>query len=549
MFPDCIDDYIESDSPVRLFDAFVDSLDMNKLGFIRSTPKDEGRPGYDPRTLLRIYIYGYFYSVRSSRRLERECKCNIEVMWLTGKLTPDFRTISDFRKDNKEAIKATFKEFNRFCFQLQLFSKSFISIDGSKFKAVNSKDRNFTLNKLDDRIKRLDEHISLYMAELEACDQQEGRQLSKEELEHKLEVCNQRREVYDGYRNQMQQNGESQMSLTDPETKLMKQNEGFGVCYNVQTGIDAESHLIAGYEVTNSPTDHGQITKIALDVKSEYGIDCLEVVADKGYGCPEDMSNALVKGIVPNVITRNGDSTTKVEFDYKETPITDEQRASCEPEDIEACLEAGVIPDIYQNILSNVEVKERTTYTGAVDAVDSEILKMTPQQMREKAMQGYFVRDAESNLVYCPEGNILRQKSIKRNGDIRYCNKLACKKCKNKCTKSDWKEADFNKDALIKAMYPSRKGKQKETGKKAPRKKNVKSIVSYTLHLAMEKMEQRKCLSEHPFGTIKRALNYYYFLLKSKVKVEAEMALFCLSYNMRRAITMCGVQKLVAQLG
>lgn len=310
MFPECIDDYVECDSPVRLFDAFVDSLSMNELGFVRSTPKEEGRPGYDPRDLLRIYIYGYFYSIRSSRRLERECKCNIEVMWLTGKLTPDFRTISDFRKDNKEAIKKIFKEFNRFCFKLQLFSKSFISIDGSKFKAVNSKDRNFTLSKLDDRIKRLDEHIALYMEELEICDQQENRQLSKQELEHKLNVCEQRRDKYNNYRERMQESGESQISLTDPDARLMKQNEGFGVCYNTQTAIDAESHLIAGYEVTNNPTDHGQITKIASDVKSEYGINCLEAVADKGYECPQDQADALVAGVVPNVITRSGNNTT-----------------------------------------------------------------------------------------------------------------------------------------------------------------------------------------------------------------------------------------------
>ena len=136
MFPSCIEDYVEADSPVRLFDAFVESLDMDALGFGRSKPNFEGRPSYDPRDLLRVYIYGYFYAVRSSRRLERECKCNIEVMWLINRLTPDFRTISDFRKDNKEAISKTFREFNHYCYKLHLFSKSFISIDGSKFKAV-----------------------------------------------------------------------------------------------------------------------------------------------------------------------------------------------------------------------------------------------------------------------------------------------------------------------------------------------------------------------------------------------------------------------------
>lgn len=150
LFPDCIDEYVESDAPVRLFDAFVDSLKMDELEFIRSTPAETGTPGYDPRDLLKLYIYGYFYQVRSSRKLARECKCNVEVMWLLNKLTPDFRTISDFRKDNKKAITKVYKEFNKFCMGPKLFSKSYISIDGSKFKAVNAKDNNLTLNKLDD---------------------------------------------------------------------------------------------------------------------------------------------------------------------------------------------------------------------------------------------------------------------------------------------------------------------------------------------------------------------------------------------------------------
>ena len=253
-FPDCIDEYVEDDAPVRLFDAFVESLDMKALGFVRSVPKGTGTPGYDPRDLLKLYIYGYFYQIRSSRKLARECKCNVEVMWLLGKLYPDFRTISDYRKDNKDCITKVFKEFNKFCMGLKLFSKSYISIDGSKFKAVNAKDNNFTLNKLDDRIKRLDEHISLYMEELDAFDREEERKLSKDELQHKLDVCKERKERYEKYRNALEKSGEKQLSLTDPNARLMKSNEGFCVGYNVQAAVDAESHMIAGGQVTNNPT-------------------------------------------------------------------------------------------------------------------------------------------------------------------------------------------------------------------------------------------------------------------------------------------------------
>src|SRR5574344_339610 len=302
LFPDCIDEYVEADAPVRLFDAFVDSLDMDNLSFVRSTPAQTGTPGYDPRDLLKLYIYGYFYQVRSSRKLARECKCNIEVMWMLGKLTPDFRTISDFRKDNKDAITKVYKEFNKFCLGLKLFSKSYISIDGSKFKAVNAKDNNLTLNKLDDRIKRLDEHISIYMAELDACDLDEGRKLSKDELQHKLDVCKERKEQYEQFRNQLEESGSSQLSLTDADARLMKANEGFCVGYNVQAAVDAESHIIAAVHVTNSPTDHGQLTSVASEVKSDYGVSILEATADKGYESPEDHAAALASGIVPNVI-------------------------------------------------------------------------------------------------------------------------------------------------------------------------------------------------------------------------------------------------------
>jgi transposase len=553
LFPDCIDDYVGQDAPVRLIDAFIEHLDMEKLGFQRFVPADTGAPGYDPRDLMKLYVYGYYYEVRSSRKLARQCMINIEVMWLLSKLTPDFRTIADFRKDNKEAIEKTFKEFNRFCYSEDLFSKAFVSIDGSKFKAVNAKDRNFTLNKLDDRIARLDQNIDRYMEELDAYDAEEGRKLSREELEHKLEVCKERKELYEGYRRQLEQSGEKQISLTDPDAKLMKANEGFCVGYNTQVAVDAESHMIAGFQMTNNPTDHGQITNVAGDVKKEYGVDILETTADKGYECPEDHANALASGIVPNVIQRDGSNTENVCYDYHEADITDEQKASVKPEDLKACLEAGFIPDLYNGILTDAKICEVKSYEA--DIADSEVLAMSDEEMRAKAAEGFFIRDAERNLVYCPEGQLLRQKSIKRNGMIRYCNKLACQRCKNKCTTSDHKEVDFSKDKLIitaKGYKPQDSSDDDQDNprfsKYRKRKSVIKKVVKYVLHLDENKMKQRMCLSEHPFGTLKRSLGQYYFLLKGFAKVTAEMAMFCLSYNMRRAINMKGVPALVAAL-
>lgn len=552
LFPDCIDEYVEADAPVRFFDAFVDNrVDVKKLGFVRSVPKETGTPGYDPRDLLKLYIYGYFYQVRSSRKLARECRCNVEMMWLINKLTPDFRTISDFRKDNKEAIAKVFKKFNKFCMDLKLFSKSYISIDGSKFKAVNAKDNNFTLSKLDDRIKRLNEHISLYLEELDAYDDSNDRKLSKDELSRKLEVCQNRKELYEGYREQLQISGERQISLTDGDARLMKANEGFCVGYNVQTAVDSENHMIVGYKVTNRPTDHGQLTDIASEVKESLNMAVIEATADKGYEDPSDHADALASGVIPNVIQRDGGSSEPIEFDYNETEITDDMINSTDPDDLRKCLEAGVVPAIYREVLEKRGVIEhRKTEPETAYRV---LLGLSPAAMRNLALDGYFVRDAEANLVYCPAGEILRQKSLKRNGLIRYCNKLACKKCKSKCTASEFKEADFSKDQIIKKPRGTRKNRtQLYEGLDLERPKRmsvIKRKIQYVLRLDQNKMNQRKCLSEHPFGTIKRALGHYYFLLKGFAKVEAEMSLFCLSYNLRRIINIIGVPNLIQAIG
>ena len=377
------------------------------------------------------------------------------------------------------------------------------------------------------------------------------RVLSREELEHKLEVAKQRKEKYEGYRSQIEKSGEKQISLTDPDARLMKQNEGFGVCFNTQVAVDAGSHLIAGFKVTNNATDHGQITELATNVKEDFGSDILETTADKGYEEPQDMADALSKGVVPNVIPCEGGNTKTIEFPYKEAEVSDEQRASKKPEDLKACLEAGVIPDAYKDILTDVEIIEKNGYEKDSGPEPGEVLKMSMEEMIKKAKEGYFIRDAERDLVVCPMGEILRPKSIKRDGQIRYCNKLACKKCQCKCTESKFKEADFGKDTLVRIAVKVNKSEDKEkpvsnTGGK--RKKVVRKKVKYVLHLDENKMNQRKNLSEHPFGTIKRTLGQYYFLLKSMTKVEAEMALFTLSYNMRRAINMIGVSKMMEAL-
>ena len=550
LFPEYLDDYVESDCPVRLFDAFVDSLDLEHLGFDKATPETMGRPSYDPRDLLKVLLYGYFYGVRSSRRLARECKCNVELMWLTGKLTPDFRTLSDFRKDNIKCMEPVFKEFNRYCLKLKILSKSFISIDGSKFKAVNAKDRNFTLNKLDDRLAWLDANIKHYLSALEDADNEGSeRKMSKEEIEAKLKTLQERKERYEGYLREMESTGQKQKSLTDPDAKLMKCNEGFCVGYNTQTAVEDGSHMVVGFKVTDSPTDHGQITELASEVKTDIGVDVIETVADKGYQSPEDMTNALENGIVPNVIQRDGETEVTVDFDYNPAVPTELNLSSKSPEEIKKCLQSGNIPDVYDGILIDPEIVtvKSTEYTIADDAV----LRMTHDQMVEAARKGYLIRDPHRNLVICPEGAILRQKSIKRNGDIRYCNKLACKHCKNKCTKSAFREADFSKDKLVmkvKGYNNNNDNDKPDTGIKVSKKVVTTQKVRFRFKLDEKKMNERKCLSEHPFGTVKRAVGMSYLLLKGKTKVVGETALMLLSYNLRRAISIKGVENMVKAL-
>ena len=230
LFPESLDEYVSEDSPVRLIDAFVERLDLAAMNFHGIESREMGRPSYNPQDLLRVLIYGYFYGARSSRRMERECKVNVEVMWLTGKLTPDHNTLSEFRKKNIKCMKPMFREFNTFCMDLNMFSLDYVSIDGSKFRAVNSKDRNFTLSKLDDRLKRLDSHIDEYLAALEESDgEEDGRKLNREELEEKLAKLQERKARYEGYLKELEETGAGQMSLTDPDAKLMKENNGFGV--------------------------------------------------------------------------------------------------------------------------------------------------------------------------------------------------------------------------------------------------------------------------------------------------------------------------------
>ena len=305
MFPQSLDEYISDDNPVRFVDAYVDGLDLQALGFKHAVPEETGRPPYHPGTQLRLYIYGYLNRIRSSRRLEKEAKRNVELMWLLGKLAPDFKTIADFRRDNREAIRKVCREFTLYCRELDLYGGELVAIDGSKFKAVNSRDRNFTAHKLEDRTQRVDEKIERYLKELDANDSQESDSYkpTAEELREKIETLRKRKQGYEELQERLEEGGETQISLTDPDARSMTKGRtrGTEVAYNVQISVDNKHNLIVDHEVTNEVTDRAQLSTMAIRAKEVLGVDELDAVADKGYYSGREVKTCLEEGITPYI--------------------------------------------------------------------------------------------------------------------------------------------------------------------------------------------------------------------------------------------------------
>ncbi|WIV12910.1 IS1182 family transposase [Proteiniborus sp. MB09-C3] len=303
-FPEYIDDYISEDNPVRIIDAFVASLDMIALGFKNAVPKDKGRPSYDPKDLLKLYIYGYMNRITSSRTLEKATQTNIEVMWLLRRLTPDFKSISDFRKDNKEAINLVFKQFVALCKEWDLFGKEVVAVDGSKFRASNSKKNNFNTKSLNRKIKYLEEKTEKYMAEIEENDDKESldRKPNKEEIKEKIRELKERKEKYEAYKEEIENGKTTETSTTDPDSRLMAvNNNGVDVCYNVQTVVDGRHKLVVDCDVINNPTDHGMLSKMAKSAKEIFDVEELKTLADKGYYNAVDLKICEKENIITYV--------------------------------------------------------------------------------------------------------------------------------------------------------------------------------------------------------------------------------------------------------
>src|ERR1700726_286383 len=293
LFPERLEDYLSEDNPVRAIDVFVDELDLAKLGFGGVEPEAAGGAAYHPATLLKIYVSGYLNRVQSSRRLERECQRNIELVWLTGRLMPDFKTIADFRKDNGEAIRKVCREFVVLCRRLELFGEASVAIDGSKFKAVNTRDRNFTQAKMQRRLAQIDESIARHLSQLDSADRQ-GEAVPEAKttrLNEKIATLRQEIQRLNALNTQMMQTEDKQISLTDPDARSMATSgRGSGmVGYNVQSAVDTKHHLIVAHEVTNVGSDRSQLSRMAEQARAAIGSETIEAVADRGYYSGEEI--------------------------------------------------------------------------------------------------------------------------------------------------------------------------------------------------------------------------------------------------------------------
>ena len=288
LFPECLDDWIDEDNPVRAIDVFVDALDLAGLGFERVDPKATGRPSYHSTVLLKLYIYGYLNRVQSSRRLEREAGRNAEVMWLTGRLVPDHKTIADFRKDNGRAIGKVCAQFVALCRTMGLLTQASVAIDGSKFKAVNNRDKNFTRAKMDRRLAQIEESVARYLQQLDSADRQEpseALQAKTTRLKEKIAKLQEEVRRLNALNVRMLATPDQQISLTDPDARSMATSgRGSGVVgYNVQTAVDTKHHLIVTHAVTNVGTDRSQLAHVAKEAKATLATESLDVVADRGY--------------------------------------------------------------------------------------------------------------------------------------------------------------------------------------------------------------------------------------------------------------------------
>ena len=534
LLPYSVEEMVEETNPVRVIHAYVDSLPMETLGFERAEPAQTGRPAYDPRDLLKLYIYGYLNRIRSSRKLMTECRRNVELFYLLNMLRPDFRTIADFRKRNRKALKEVFRDFVKACAELKLLGKETVAIDGTKIRASNSKKKSYTPEILEKKIEYLEEQergIEEYLEKMDKADQEEKRapvmDIKPEDMPQKLEQIRERVAKYKGYQKRMKETGETQILETDPECRTIHTKEGQLPAYNIQTAVDDRHHLIVSFETTNANTDQGLLDQMAEQTKEEMGVETIEVLADKGYESRQDIEKCVMHGTVPNVGYKYDKDERIFDLAYIPNEIDEQTRCSEKPEDIQKCLHAGVLPRCYEG--TSVEV-----------------------QLQRRSVMSCFIRH-EDGRVTCPMGRELFKHNVRKHGTI-YGSREACRTCPNRCTDSkNAKTVSIGHNTNIVAVrmygnpeYPLQKLPEGFVPHNSIGRPQKPERVRLILRRNPDDMQRRKELVEHPFGTIKWYDGAHYFLCRGKEMVSAEIALSFLTYNLRRAIRILGVGALVA---
>lgn len=534
LLPYSVEEMVEETNPVRVIHAYVDSLPMETLGFERAEPAQTGRPAYDPRDLLKLYIYGYLNRIRSSRKLMTECRRNVELFYLLNMLRPDFRTIADFRKRNRKALKEVFRDFVKACAELKLLGKETVAIDGTKIRASNSKKKSYTPEILEKKIEYLEGQergIEEYLEKMDKADQEEKRapvmDIKPEDMPQKLEQIRERVAKYKGYQKRMKETGEPQILETDPECRTIHTKEGQLPAYNIQTAVDDQHHLIVSFETTNANTDQGLLDQMAEQTKEEMGVETIEALADKGYESRQDIEKCVMHGTVPNVGYKYDKDERIFDLEYIPNEIDEQTRCSEKPEDIQKCLHAGVLPRCYEG--TSVEV-----------------------QLQRRSVMSCFIRH-EDGRVTCPMGRELFKHSVRKHGTI-YGSREACRTCPNRCTDSkNAKTVSIGHNTNIVAVrmygnpeYPLQKLPEGFIPHNSIGRPQKPERVRLILRRNPDDMQRRKELVEHPFGTIKWYDGAHYFLCRGKEMVSAEIALSFLTYNLRRAIRILGVGALVA---
>ena len=473
LMPDCVDDYVGAEDPVRFIDVFITTLDLEELQFTRPHPKETGRPAYDPKDLLKLYVWGCLNRVRSSRRLETETKMNLGAIWLLGRLTPDYRTIARFRQENAGVLKQVFRSFVKECMKWGLYGRELAALDGSKFKAVNAKDRTFTKEKLQKRIERIDEKVQEYLFELDANDTAEAAldQAPVVDLKRIIGELRERKTRYQGYLEELETTGEPQKSLTDPESRLMVNNGKGEVGYNVQTVVDAKYKLIAEFEVTNQCNDRNQIAPMGKKAQEILETDTLKVITDAGYDSAQDIVEAMRDGIEVHVAGTDFDVCLPVEEGEDQREIASHQDGRC-----------------------------------------------------------VYLRDR--NIAVCPMGKVLYPGWYKKSrGHGVFYNREACKQCTCKCTKEKYGR---------KYQVPLPEGR-------FTKEYNDEGLKVRQRRITGDKglVKERKSIAEHPFGTVKQSMDGRYCLLKGIQKVRGEFSLLFLAYNIKRAIKILGIRRML----